>query len=88
MKNKIISLILAICLVASFLPSFPQTFAAGETVVYDLNINMSSGTKIKGFKYADTGNVWEWHSSNPESKGTANASAHSWGGIDTNSTAQ
>ena len=88
MKKRFFSMLLVICMMISLLPSMPTTIAADtESVVYDLNINLASGTKIKGFKYSDTGNVWEWHSSNPEAKGPANASAHSWGGIDTNSTA-
>ena len=88
MKKRFFSMLLVICMMISLLPSMPTAIAADtESIVYDLNINLASGTKIKGFKYSDTGNVWEWHSSNPEAKGPANASAHSWGGIDTNSTA-
>ncbi len=88
MKKKLISFILAICMTISLLPAFPQVSAVENAVyVYDLNANLTSGNKISGTKYSDTDDVWEWHSSNPTDKGTANAKTHSWGGIDTNSTA-
>ena len=84
MAKKIFSLMLVICMVAAMLPlAFAQD--AG-VLAYDLNKSLTSGTKVKGLKYADTDNVWEWHSSYPETSGTANATAHKWGGIDTNST--
>ena len=61
---------------------FPAVMVAGAgdtAIVYDFNEGLEVGTAIKGLKFADTSNVWEWHSSNPANAATAGAKIHKWG---------
>ena len=73
-------------MVISILPQMPPVLASGTTYTYEFNQGFANNTKLNGYKYADTNNVWEWADSNPTVKGAANAYAHSWGGICTNTT--
>ncbi|MBQ6699002.1 MAG: Ig-like domain-containing protein, partial [Oscillospiraceae bacterium] len=79
MKKRALSIILALCMLISILPSLSVATASGTTFVYDFNEGLATGTAIKGLKFADTNNIWEWHSSNPVSAATAGAKTHKWG---------
>ncbi len=65
MKKRILSTILALCMIVALLPAIPEV-AAADPITYTYNFVglRDNAVSVKDVKYSETGNTWEFGDSN------------------------
>ncbi len=65
MKKRILSTILALCMIVALFPVFPEASAADPVIyTYDFVGLRDNAVSVKDVKYSETGDMWEFGESN------------------------